>query len=317
MMIDRKILLKFISGKASLQEKSAVLDWIDQSEENMNEFIKQKNNYVFEKMDSYGRDSKANGAFFRLKNMIKYAAVFFLAVSLTAVGYYFLDNIQKSVIHEQSAATFKYMVNTGVKGMVVLPDGSKVWLNSSSHLICPQEFSNDVREVEIDGEGYFEVVKNKDWPMIVKTSKDYSVKVTGTSFNLSSYSDDDKLVVTLISGEVSLINKKQNKEIKMVPNQELVVLLEKPQINENVDTNKKTAWKEGLLLFENTPMKEVIKKLERWYGVFIEVKDQDIFDERFTAKFKSESISQVLEILKLSSNIKYSIDGTNITLEKN
>lgn len=316
-MIDRKILLKFISGKASLQEKSAVLDWIDQSEENMNEFIKQKNNYVFEKMDSYGRDSKANGAFFRLKNMIKYAAVFFLAVSLTAVGYYFYDNDTQGVVHNQTAATFKYMVNTGVKGMVVLPDGSKVWLNSSSHLICPQEFSNDVREVEIDGEGYFEVVKNKDWPMIVKTSKDYSVKVTGTSFNLSSYSDDDKLVVTLISGEVSLINKKQNKEIKMVPNQELVVLLEKPQINENVDTNKKTAWKEGLLLFENTPMKEVIKKLERWYGVFIEVKDQDIFDERFTAKFKSESISQVLEILKLSSNIKYSIDGTNITLEKN
>ncbi len=316
-MIDRKILLKFISGKATSQEKNTVLDWIDQSEENMNEFIKQKNNYVFEKMDSYGRDSKVNGAFFRLKNMIKYAAVFFLAVSLTAVGYYFLDNIQKSVIHEQSAATFKYMVNTGVKGMVVLPDGSKVWLNSSSHLICPQEFSNDVREVEIDGEGYFEVVKNKDWPMIVKTSKEYSVKVTGTSFNLSSYSDDDKLVVTLISGEVSLINKKQNKEIKMTPNQELVVLMEKPQINENVDTNKKTAWKEGLLLFENTPMKEVIKKLERWYGVFIEVKDQDIFDERFTAKFKSESISQVLEILKLSSNIKYSIDGTNITLEKN
>jgi transmembrane sensor len=315
MMIDRKILLKFISGKSSLQEKNAVLDWIDQDEDNLNEFIAQKNQYVFDKMDSYGKGKRR--PIFNFGSLARYAAVFVLAVTVTALGYYFYDNDTQGVVHNQTAATFKYMVNTGVKGMVVLPDGSKVWLNSSSHLICPQEFSNDVREVEIDGEGYFEVVKNKDWPMIVKTSKDYSVKVTGTSFNLSSYSDDDKLVVTLISGEVSLINKKQNKEIKMVPNQELVVLLEKPQINENVDTNKKTAWKEGLLLFENTPMKEVIKKLERWYGVFIEVKDQDIFDERFTAKFKSESISQVLEILKLSSNIKYSIDGTNITLEKN
>ena len=152
--------------------------------------------------------------------------------------------------------------------------------------------------------------------MLVKTSKDYTVKVTGTTFNLSSYNDDDKLVITLISGEVSLINnkRKRNNEIKMVPNQELTILSEKSKLKENANTVKSTAWKDGLLLFDNTPMREVIKKIERWYGVNIIVKDSKIYDYRFTAKFKSESVSQVLEILKLSSNINSHIEDTTITL---
>ena len=101
------------------------------------------------------------------------------------------------------------MVNTGLKGMVVLPDGSRVWLNSSSSLQCPERFDRDKRLITLDGEGYFEVAHNKKWPMYVKTSKGYTVKVTGTSFNLSSYSDDDRLVVTLISGEITMLNNKK------------------------------------------------------------------------------------------------------------
>ena len=310
---DNKLLLKFVAGKATEGEKNVVLDWIEASDSNREAFIALKNSYVHEQLLNF--DKKERRRLF-LCSAIKYAAIFLLMVAVSGAGFLVFNSDRKPFVHEQAMASFTYIVNSGVKGVVDLPDGSKVWLNSSSYITCPQRFSDKVREIELEGEGYFEVVPDKEWPMLVKTSKGYTVKVTGTSFNLSSYSNDDKLVVTLISGEVSLINNKKHreKEIKMVPNQELVILSQKPKLLENANVVKSTAWKDGLLLFDNTPMVEVIKKMERWYGVNIVVNDPKIYDYRFTAKFKSESVSQVLEILKLSSNIKFDIEDTTVTL---
>ena len=311
-MNERELLRKFVAGNCPDSEKELVLDWIEENESNKEEFARVKNMHVLEQLQLFGSEEK------RRRNMhrfIRAAAIFLLFITLSAGGYFALQHYSKPTTHIQQEPRFTYMVNTGVKGLVELPDGSKVWLNSSSQIICPQKFSDKYRELELEGEGYFEVIPNKDWPMIVKTSKDYSIKVTGTSFNLSSYSDDDKLIVTLISGEVSLIGKKQNEEIKLTPNQELVIHSRQPKLSDNVDTKKKTAWKEGILIFENTPMNEVVKKVERWYGVKIQVEDQKILDYRFTAKFKSESITQVLEILRISSNIKYMIEENIVTLK--
>jgi ferric-dicitrate binding protein FerR (iron transport regulator) len=305
------LLMKYISDRATESEKIRVLEWIEESEENRAEFNRIKNIYVYRAMGKFGKKA-GRRVFFR--NTLRYAAIAIFALTLSCAGYFYYLYQQKPVVHTQAEAKFKYIVNTGVKGIVDLPDGSRVWLNSSSYIICPQKFAVNCREVELEGEGYFEVVPDKNWPMMVKTSKDYTVKVTGTKFNLSSYSDDDKLVVTLISGEVSLINTRKNKVIKMEPNQELVIKSEKPRLSDNANIERNTAWKKGVLLFDNTPMSEVIKKMERWYGVKIIVNDPKILECNFTAKFKSESVSQVLEILKLSSNIKYTIEDTTITL---
>lgn len=312
-IVDNKLILRLVAGTATDLEKRAVLDWIEANDKNREEFIRIKNSYVHKQLLSLDRSQKRK---IFINTALKYAAILFLLIAITGGGFLAFNSFKEPIVHKQAMASFKYIVNTGVKGVVELPDGSKVWLNSASYIVCPQKFSDKVREIELEGEGYFEVVPNKEWPMLVKTSKDYTVKVTGTTFNLSSYNDDDKLVITLISGEVSLINnkRKRNNEIKMVPNQELTILSEKSKLKENANTVKSTAWKDGLLLFDNTPMREVIKKIERWYGVNIIVKDSKIYDYRFTAKFKSESVSQVLEILKLSSNINSHIEDTTITL---
>lgn len=311
--VDQRLLLKFVAKNATDIERGAVLDWIEASDSNREQYIALKNNYVHNQLLNF--DSKEKRRVF-ISNTLKYAAIFFLMIAVSGAGYLVFNSYEQPIVHEQVMASVKYVVNTGVKGVVDLPDGSKVWLNSSSYIVCPERFSDKVREIELEGEGYFEIVPNKEWPMHIKTSKDYTVKVTGTSFNLSSYSNDDKLVVTLISGEVSLINNKKSreKEIKMVPNQELIILSEKPKLLNNANTVKRTAWKDGLLLFDNTPMSEVVKKIERWYGVTIVVKDPKIYDYSFTAKFKSESVSQVLEILKISSNINFNIEDTTVTL---
>ncbi len=318
-MINRNLLLKYISGKASYGEKIEVLDWIDECEENRELFCELKNLWVADQLNRIEEESNLN--IYRkslLKKVLKIASIIVFLLSLPISGY-LLYQSQRSqlLISDQQPVVFKYIVNTGVKGVVDLPDGSRVWLNSASYIICPQKFADDKRELEIEGEGYFEVVSNKDWPMIIKTTKNHSVKVTGTTFNLSSYSNDNKLVLTLITGEVSLINDKENSEIKLTPSQEVVIIDEKSsELLKNPNIINKTAWKDGLLLFDNTPMVDVIKRMERWYGVNFQIKDTLIYDYRFTAKFRSESISQVLEILRLSSNIKYQIDSTTITLAK-
>ncbi|MHC1780693.1 MAG: FecR family protein [Bacteroidales bacterium] len=316
--IDKDLLLRFIAGKVSEKEKVAVLDWVEQSKENSDIFCELKNMWVVKELEKL--NSNENGKREKrslIIRVVKYAAIIILALTIPVAGLLYFRAKNNPVIANQTPVMFKYVVNTGVKGIVDLPDGSKVWLNSSSYIICPQQFSGDVRELELEGEGYFEVVPNKEWPMLIKTSKNHSVKVTGTKFNLSAYSNDNKLVVTLISGEVSLINNKKRSEIKLTPKQELVVIEEKEaKLLENPNISNKTAWKEGLLLFDNTPMDDVVKKMERWYGVNFVIKDSLIFDYRFTAKFRSESITQVLEILRLSSNIRYKIENTTITLAK-
>jgi len=324
--IDTELILKYISGFASDDEKNHVLDWIDQNDENKKLYSQLKNYWVLEGLKSLD-DAKETtqtettvvkkrwNYYAGLRELYRIAAVLIIALSLFG-AYMLFDNREKEE-NKQIMATFEYIVNTGVKGIVNLPDGSKIWLNSSSSIKCPEKFNSDKREIELEGEGYFEVVSDKNWPMYVKTSKGYTVKVTGTSFNLSSYSNDNKLVVTLISGKISLLHKDNKKEIIMNPAEEIVIPdMQRPTLVKNANIEYNTAWKEGYLLFDDSPMDEVIKKMERWYGVKFTINDASILNYRFTANFKSESITQVLEILRLSSNIRYKIDDTRITLKK-
>lgn len=224
------------------------------------------------------------------------------------------------VVPVQVGSTFNYMVNPGVKGMVSLPDGSQVWLNSNSSLECPQKFGKDGRVLELSGEGYFIVKSNKDWPMYIKTKSGYTVKVTGTEFNLSSYSNDSELKLTMVSGIVKLINESNKTELEVNKLEEVIVPIS-AKIN-FADKNKanlylNTSWKNGVLVFDSTPMREVIKKMERWYGVKITAKDTTLLSNRFTAEFDSESLTQVLEFLKMSSNIKYKVKDKSVSLYKN
>ncbi len=317
-LIMTELVIRYISGLASEEEKKEVLDWIELSDENKKLYSELKNYWVFEKMRSFDNTNEKavpNKKVYWIKTVYRIAAILILAFSV--FGAYYLYTTNNKDHQMQAMATFEYVVNTGVKGIVNLPDGSKVWLNSSSSIKCPEKFGTDKREIELEGEGYFKIAHDKNWPMYVKTSKGITIKVTGTEFNLSSYSNDDKLIVTLVSGKISLLNDKDEKEINVNPSEEVVITGSNiSKLNKNANVEYNTAWKNGLLLFDNTPMDEVIKKMERWYGVSVNVEDPSILEYRFTANFKSESISQVLDILKLSSNIQYQIDQTKITLKK-
>jgi ferric-dicitrate binding protein FerR (iron transport regulator) len=221
-----------------------------------------------------------------------------------------------AVLADNQESIVEYTVNPGVKGRVVLPDGSEVWLNSNSSLRCPAVFENDSRVVTLSGEAFFEVRSDEQRPMYVKTSRNITVKVIGTRFNISTYDNDHFFNLHLISGKVRLINENNMVEFDVLPNQEVYVtdVDQKFKLKRNPDEHLNTAWKEGYLVFDATLLSEVIRKMERWYGVNVEVKSPRILNEKFTAEFHSESLTQVLDYLKMCSGINYLITNENVVL---
>lgn len=211
--------------------------------------------------------------------------------------------------------------NNGVKGFVELPDGSKVWLNSATTLTYPDKFQGATREVMVAGEALFEVVKDSLKPMIVNTNRDFKIEVLGTKFNVRTYENDYEAQTTLISGSINLVRDIKNGKREIIaqlkPKESYVIRDNNaPLFIKQVDTSKQIAWKQGLLIFESTPMNEVIKKLERWHGTQFIIKDYDILKTRLTANFRSESIIQIMEMIKFCTPIDYTIKENIVTLNK-
>ena len=330
--MDDNRLRQYISGNLSQEEREAVVSWIEESEENLARYASLKADDAFGSMpytiSSKSPAGKKRPTFTAILGKVAAAALIPLAV-LSGYLYNSRESVRKDLntMIEQTAllttdgkTMMEYSVAPGVKGQVTLPDGSKVWLNSASKLTCPLVFDAKERVLSLSGEGYFDVVKNPDWPMLVKTPLGITAKVLGTKFNLSAYEDDDNVKFTLVSGNVILVDEKTGNEHKALPTHEVAVSRSKQTEGEaqgkvqKVDVFKNTAWKEGILLFEDTPMSEVIKRLERWYGVEIVLLDKLILNNLFTASFDSESINQVLEMIKISSLVDYSIEDRKVTI---
>ena len=331
--MKQEILHKYFNGTASDDERREVLAWVDASPANKEEFLQREADFVFGNLPDSEPSQAARAQIMhvvepkrkrlRILNAVASAAAIFVVgafiwvlhdnnrlndqvASLTA------QNQKLIAIPElvQGESVLSYKVNPGVKGTIVLPDGSEVILNSASTLRTPARFENGKRVVELEGEGYFKVESNPDWPMYVRTSRGVTVKVTGTEFNLSTYSDDAALKLTLVRGKVSLLDEKSETEVVVREKEEVVIgakaQLEKPA-RKPADLKLNTSWKDGYLVFDNTPIREVIKKMERWYGVDITVADSNVMNNHFTASFRSESLQQVLTLLDITCGIKSKI----------
>ena len=329
--MKEEILFDYIDGRLGKKERKEVLQWIRSSKENSERFAEIKASRVFDTLPDRTLERRDGH---RVRTLvIRVAAALLLPVAALGLWGFLSQQKQLKAYSEsqenilrregQTPGIIEYRVNTGVKGKVVLPDSSVVWLNSATTLLCPSVFDSDKREITLIGEGYFDVRPNPDWPMYIKTAKGFTAKITGTTFNLSAYDNDEELKLTLISGNVTLLEDTSLQEIAIKPMDE-IKLKETgnasgsgPRFSgekrpANVYNN--TAWKDGILVFDNTPMPEVIKKIERWYGVSIETGDPKIEKYHFTANFSSESLDRVLELIKISSFINYRIEGAHVSL---
>jgi ferric-dicitrate binding protein FerR (iron transport regulator) len=227
----------------------------------------------------------------------------------------------------------------GSRTQIQLPDGSTVWLNSNSNLTYGEDFGKKIREVNLTGEAFFDVVKDHSRPFIIHT-KVIDVKVLGTAFNVKSYPNDANTETSLIRGKVEVtVKNRENTKYYLQPNEKVIVA--NNAVSEVTPVIKKqeyikplvsiqpltyyhfdssiieTSWVENKLIFqENETFKEVALKMERWYGVHISFADPKLAEYRMYGSFTKETIKQALDALKIVFNFNFKIDGDEIIITK-
>ncbi|MEN8250373.1 MAG: FecR family protein [Bacteroidota bacterium] len=283
-----------------------------------------------------------------LYSFLRIAAIFILAFGLS----YTFIHFGSKTSHEESLAYNTVITSRGQKSQLILSDGTKIWLNSESTLKYPSVFDKKRREVILTGEAYFEVKRGgNNEPFIVSTS-DINIEVTGTSFNVMAYPYEDIIETTLVEGSVTIY--REDKELSRMqpvylkPNQKATLIkmgsqialskieVDKPTlaigakttqniaseekeqivISPKVDIEPHTAWKDDQLIFTSESLKNICYKLERWFDVEIKIIDDELSESCYTGKFTNkESLSQVLEIIGMTTSIKYTYDKNLIIID--
>lgn len=193
----------------------------------------------------------------------------------------------------------------GKRSEITLADGTHIWLNSGSQLSYPTEFKADSREVYLSGEAFFDVTSNPNQPFYVITH-DIRVKVLGTSFNVSSYNEDNTTETVLVKGKVSAgKNVLFGKTINLVPGERMIYNKSNESVSKDrVDVAMYASWVKGYLIFDNIPITDVYKKLERYYNLDITAED-GLEKITFSGKLDlKESIKDVLENISFASSLK-------------
>lgn len=228
---------------------------------------------------------------------------------LTAGGLYIIGN------YKVFTKTYtESIVPRGEKSHIILPDGTKVFLNSGTILRYDNLFGKKSRTLELVGEGYFEVVKNTRLPFIINT-REISVEVIGTKFNVMAYADDNLIETTVKEGSVSVTENNGSGSILLTANQKAIFNKKTRLLSLNeVNPELYISWKEDILTFDNENFANVIRKLERWYDVSISVEGKDSITDRYTLTINNESLREVLDLISLTTNINYTIDDDEVTI---
>ncbi len=334
---DRDLLVKYISNEANDHEKSLVENWLNESEANQQEL--QKIRKMLLKVDTFfeAKSFDAESAWNKVHSKItqpqkrviqlkkrrkeailqfyKYAAVIVIALLLGVAGYYFGFRNQMQVIYGEVISAENQVVSE-----YTLPDGTIVTLNNNSSLTFPKHFKNDIREVTISGEAFFDVTPNPEKPFIIHAG-DAQVKVLGTSFNVCAYPESETVEVVVKTGKVQVTNKQKDADLTAI-NEVFLIPGEKGTLYLNTNLLEKTenrnpnylAWKTHDLVFVKAPLSEVIQNLEKVYRVKINVLDPKLNDLLLTAHFDKKPIDFVLNVVQLTFNLELSENNEQFTL---
>jgi transmembrane sensor len=201
----------------------------------------------------------------------------------------------------------------GSRVQFTLPDGTKGYLNGGSQLKYPANFSGE-RKVKLNGEGYFEVVKDSRHPFLVQT-KHVDVKVLGTKFDVCAYEADQKVYTTLEEGSVQLFNKTGKTLTMLNPGEQNIINTNKGEMqNIRVNTMLYTSWKDEMMRFDNSPFNEVVTKMERWYGVSIILDKSLKYSENYTFTVRTESLRELLGLLAITTPMSYKIENDTVMI---
>lgn len=316
-MITKEQLINLVSGNLSSERKEEVLNAIKQDKNLQKDYQTIKNAWSLSSIDKKMSDRQLHNSYLRFINKrkgnsiyynfvyktVKYAAIFVFIFALGVLT-------QKLLLPNKfdwlsaDAQYNEITVSNGDKAKITLSDGSEVWLNSGTTFIFPENFSAKQRNVQIDGEGFFEVKKG-DTPFFVE-SKYGTIEVLGTSFNVRAYKTMP-FQATLTEGKIRFSTENDTKDI--LPGQRISISeTGKIEINK-VNPNYDSSWKEGVLAFENEPLELVIRKLENHFNVKITL-DEELAQIRFRGRIFDESLFEVMEYINKSKPITYTYNKT-------
>ena len=194
----------------------------------------------------------------------------------------------------------------GGEYQVILPDGTKVWLNAATTLKYPARFSSGDRKVELNGEAYFEVAKNEKQPFHVLLSDSSIVTVLGTHFNIASYENENEKMVTLLQGSV-MVN--HNNKIETIsPGMQVKISGNEMIKQSGVDTEEIMGWKNGLFVFHDAPIEFILRQVQRWYGATVVYNGgvKQLFNATI---LRSEPLSKLLHLLQLNGYVNFKIQN--------
>lgn len=318
-----------LEGNLHGKELKELSDWVAKSNDNARYYTKVKDIWEASLADFSGiAETENEWSRFLLRIKKNYQSNIFRYSSNTQIFYRFAAILIIGIVMgglvinfalQKEPVFITVMAPKGSIFQMVLADSSIVYLNAGSQIRYSPEAKNRNREIFLEGEAWFDVVKNENQPFVVHTSC-YNIKVTGTRFNVKSYKSDDQITTTLEKGEVIITSSEQfqlAEEIKLKPGEQVIFdKTAREMFVNDVDTEFFTSWRNNKLMFLNLSVKEMIVLFERKYGVDIEVSNPDILNYHYTGTIKNESILEMLEVIKLTIPIQYKIEGQKIVINK-
>ncbi len=323
------LIVKYLNHQSNQNEIAELRSWISESEENQRYFVETqylwnhagvKNkpdvNTAFQHFKASlqkEQPAKSRSLHLHLYPAFRYAAILVITFVLGGLSYYFINNYQSA---KNSSKQYSIYVPYGAKTRIELPDKSIVWLNAGSTLNYKQSFGKKARNVQLKGEGYFEIKHDASKPFIVHTNQ-VAIKDLGTKFDVKDYSEDKELDVTLLKGSIQLTTVyKPGQPLLLKPNQSAIInKAQKNVVVKPVVANDAAAWTQGKIIFNNVIFGNIVRRLERDYDVKIIVKDPKLNKLRFIGDFQNaQSIGEILDIMTANNDFHYKRNNNVITV---
>lgn len=298
-----ELLKRYIQGKVTSEERRKVARWLDEDPANMREFMALRKLYDISLWQTDMDEKPERKSVIRpirrwVFEMLKVAAIL-------VVGFLLAKSMLKTQPEVVTMQTI--YVPPGQRAELTLTDGTEVWLNSSTTLRFPNHFETDSRKVELDGEGYFSVERDKSRPFTIQAGR-YAVHALGTEFNVKAYRNSPSFEAALINGCVEISVLGMANALRLKPNEMASASDGKIHVAPIQDYSY-FRWTEGLLCLENETIQSLMAKLELYYDITIDVRRPDLLQHRYTGKFRiKDGIDHVLKVLQLKHRFSYTRD---------
>ena len=259
----------------------------------------------------HGNEERIRPGRIIFNRLLKIAAVLSFLLVFSGVLYFNTERSSEQSIPVVSETIRKHTQN-GQHLTITLPDGSKVKLNSNSSISYPKEFFEN-RKVELEGEAYFNVVRNESNPFIVRANE-FETEVLGTSFNVRAYKNT-KAKVSVTSGKVKVSPNSSNGDIhyKILKKEEAIVI-NNNELKETDFNLDEILWKDGILVFSDESIQSIAVKIQRWFNVTVTVSNDKYILGDFSAKYSNESLEEILEGLGFALNFSFKMEGNRIII---